>query len=85
MAGATGLVRGPLHPANALFPAQAKKKPWPPWRLIATHANSEFWLTECNYRTLTISNRNKKPLSGNSHFARASAFDLGLPRPLASS
>ncbi len=41
---------------------QANKRPWPPWRLIATHPNSKFALTDWNHRRLTFSNRNKIPL-----------------------
>jgi selenocysteine-specific elongation factor len=65
--------------ASRRTPHEAKK------RLIATHPNSECALTTCNHRLLTFSNRNTIPLSGNRHFALASGFDLGLPRPLASS
>jgi hypothetical protein len=45
----------PLRMTGAEFPAQAKKK------LIATHANSEFALTNWNHSLLTISNRNTNP------------------------
>src|SRR4029077_3615882 len=30
---------------------KAKKRPWPPWRLIATHANSKFGATHSKYKT----------------------------------
>jgi len=89
MAGAVKLERSPLYVAGAELPSsnlrRAKKRPWPPWRLIATLAKLEFGPTDCSYKSLANSNRNKKGNSGNGRFARASAFDLGLPRPLASS
>src|SRR6266481_9142746 len=49
--------------ASRRTPHKAKKKPWPPWRLIATHAKLEFALTHWNHNLLTISNRNKKHVS----------------------
>jgi hypothetical protein len=57
MKGATRPVGGPLYPVDSRFPTQAKK------RLIATHPNSKFGLTNCNQRRLTISNRNRNRLS----------------------
>src|SRR5713101_1557123 len=79
MTDATKPVRCPLHSADTSFPTQAKKK------LIATFTNLGIESTHSQQRTSHFSNRNKNGLSGNSDFARASAFDLGLPRPLASS
>jgi len=32
------------------LPSEAKKRPWPPWRLIATHANSKIRLTRSKKR-----------------------------------
>jgi selenocysteine-specific elongation factor len=79
MTGATKPVRCPLHSADTSFPTQAKKK------LIATITKSEIESTHSKQSTSHFSNRNKNGLSGNSNFALASAFDLGLPAPLASS
>ena len=69
MTAATRLVGGTLYTVESRFLSQAKKSlparfqegPWPPWRLIATHANSEFALTNWNHSLLTISNRNTNP------------------------
>ena len=49
--------------------------PWPLRRLIATHAKLEFPLTQTKHMEVTISNRNKKPLSRSRSFqsSRASA------------
>jgi hypothetical protein len=58
MSSPTSPVGGPLYPFDGRFPAQAKKRPWPPWRLIATLPDSEIELTDWNERVLTISNRN---------------------------
>jgi hypothetical protein len=58
MSGARSAVGGPLYPFDSRFPAQAKKRPWPQRRLIATLPNSEIELTDWNERLLTISNRN---------------------------
>jgi len=93
MAGAVKPVRGPLYSVRALWCCdgdsniqrltsnlQKAKK-----RLIATFTNLEIESTCSQQRTSQFSNRNKNGLSGNSDFARASAFDLGLLRPLASS
>jgi hypothetical protein len=33
------------------FQEKAKQRPWPPWRLIATHANSEIAATHSQHRT----------------------------------
>src|SRR5713101_5658162 len=79
MTDATKPVRCPLHSADTSFATQANKK------LIATFTNLEIESTHSQQRTSHFSNRNKNGLSGNSDFARASAFDLGLLRPLASS
>jgi hypothetical protein len=74
MTGANFSVRGQPHikspfdnrapalepPASSVQPrtsSKAKK------RLIATHPNSKFGLTNCNQRRLTISNRNKNRFS----------------------
>ena len=61
MTAATKLVGGTLYTVESRFLSQAKKRPWPPWRLIATHANSEFALTNWNHSLLTISNSNTNP------------------------
>jgi len=54
-------------------------------RLIATLSELENRATHSKHIYITISNRNKKPLFDNAHFAPPSAFDLVLFRPLASS
>jgi selenocysteine-specific elongation factor len=64
---------------DARFPTEAKKG------LIARFTKLEIESSHSQYRTSLFSTRNKNGHSGNRHFARASAFDLGSPRPLASS
>jgi hypothetical protein len=80
-------VGGPLHSAEAQLccegvsnvqrlistnPQQAKKRPWPPWRLIATHAKLRLFVTHSKHMRVTISNRNKKHVSGASTPSRFS-------------
>jgi hypothetical protein len=48
---------------------KAKERPWPPWRLIATHPNSEIELTHWNQRALTISNRKTNRLCSFQSFS----------------
>ena len=84
MTAATKLVGGTLYTVESRFLSQAKKKPWPPWRLIATHANSEFALTNWNHSQLTISNRNTNLLSLLSDFLCGSVANPkpnATPRP----
>src|SRR4029077_17508984 len=50
MTSAPKPVGGPLHSADAPFPDKAKKRPWPPRRLIATLANSEIAPTPSKHR-----------------------------------
>jgi selenocysteine-specific elongation factor len=76
MVGAAKFVRGALVTNHSPLATEF---------LIATPAKLEFELTYCNHRLLTISNRNKNKHSGHNQFATTSAFDLALPRPLASS
>lgn len=75
MSSAASAVGGPLYPFDSRFPAQAKKRPRPPRRLIATLPNSEIELTDWNKRVLTISNRNtNRPCSFHIR-------SVSLPRP----
>src|SRR6266481_251707 len=37
-------------PVGGRSSSQAKKRPWPPWRLIATLTELEIYLTHCNKR-----------------------------------
>jgi len=78
MTAATKLVDGTLYTFESRFLSQAKK------RLIATHANSEFALTNWNHSLLTISNRNTKLLSLLSDFLCGSVANPkpnATPRP----
>ena len=73
MTRATRPVRATLRSAGNLFLTQAKKSlpagllagPWPPRRLIATHANSKFPLNHSKHMLVTISNSNTIPVSAN--------------------
>src|SRR4029077_13578940 len=68
LAGRGSGAAGPDSPIT--IHEQAKKKPWPPWRLIATHANSEIAATHSQQTT--------------SHFLTAtrSLFSESPPRTL---
>jgi len=50
--------------ANQHAPHEAKKKPWPLWRLIATVGKLEIESTYSKRGTLHFSNRNKNSVSG---------------------
>ena len=51
MVCATGTVGSVVQSAHARFPTKAKKRPWPPRRLIATHPNSRFSLIRSKHKT----------------------------------
>ena len=49
--------------AGSKFGSEAKKRRWPPWRLIATFAKSKIKSTYSQHKTSPFSNRNKKRVS----------------------
>jgi hypothetical protein len=51
------------RPAGQPDRPQAKKRAWPPWRLIATLPELEIALTHSKIRPVTFSNRNKKDVA----------------------
>src|SRR4029077_5498966 len=65
----TALYNSRLQPAGRHARSEAKKRPWPPWRLIATLPNSKFPLTHSKYMAVTFSNRNPIPAWGQ-YFSR---------------
>ena len=48
------------QPAGQPVRPLTKKRPWPPWRLIATLPELEIAVTDSKIRPVTFSNRNKK-------------------------
>ena len=73
-------------PVGGLFHSQAKKRPWlpavwrpwPPWRLIATHPNSKFPLTHSKHRTRQFLIATRIPFS--IPYSSLSLFTLTPPR-----
>src|SRR4029077_4824496 len=82
MTSAPKPVGSPLHSADAPFPDKAKKKPWPPRRLIATHANSEIAPTPSQHRTshFLTATRNTVPQPGSStpHRSRVTLHEVRI-------
>ena len=80
MAAATGSVRGSAQTVDICLHPQAKKKPWPPSRLIATLPNSEFDLTHSKRIELIFSNRNNIDVFSSRIFYASQC--LGTQSPL---
>jgi Cof subfamily protein (haloacid dehalogenase superfamily) len=58
----------------------AKKRPWPPWRLIATVAKSKIKPTYSKHRNFHFSNRNKIDDSGNTRFFQPfPRYNISMP------